>query len=236
MASRGHTSGETRLPGWPDLAIRLRPSRQARRMTLRVSRIDGRVSLSYPAALGRAAALAFAQERAEWLRGALAGLPARQTVEPGVRLPVAGAPLLLVAGAARRVRRDGACLHVPAGSAAGPAVAAFLKAEARRWLTAACARHARSLDLRHGPISLRDTRSRWGSCSASGRLSFSWRLAMAPPEVLDYVAAHEVAHLVEMNHSAAFWAVLARLCPDHAAPRRWLRQQGGGLHAWCFGN
>jgi predicted metal-dependent hydrolase len=83
-------------------------------------------------------------------------------------------------------------------------------------------------------IALRDTRSRWGSCSATGRLMFNWRLAMAPPAVLDYVAAHEVAHLVEMNHAPAFWAVVARLCPDWRAQRAWLKAHGGALQAVVF--
>jgi hypothetical protein len=83
-------------------------------------------------------------------------------------------------------------------------------------------------------ITLRDTRSRWGSCASSGALSYSWRLIMAPPEVLDYVAAHEVAHLAEMNHSAAYWAGVARLLPGYEAPRQWLRAHGAGLHRYRF--
>jgi predicted metal-dependent hydrolase len=85
-------------------------------------------------------------------------------------------------------------------------------------------------------ITLRDTRSRWGSCTADGALMYSWRLAMAPPAVLDYVAAHEVAHLAQMNHSPAFWAVVARLVPGHAAPRRWLKLHGQTLHGPRFGS
>ncbi|MBE0554766.1 MAG: M48 family metallopeptidase, partial [Rhodobacteraceae bacterium] len=83
-------------------------------------------------------------------------------------------------------------------------------------------------------ITLRDTRSRWGSCTAAGRLMFSWRLIMAPPAVLDYVAAHEAAHLVEMNHSPAYWAVVGRIFPGWQAQRGWLRRHGPGLHALRF--
>ena len=114
-------------------------------------------------------------------------------------------------------------------------IATFLKQAARVHLSGACDTHARALGLSYGRISLRDTRSRWGSCSTQGNLMFSWRLIMAPPQVLDYVAAHEVAHLVEMNHSAAYWAVVARVFPDHKAPRRWLRDQGATLHRYRFG-
>src|SRR5690606_32603283 len=110
----------------------------------------------------------------------------------------------------------------------------WLKALARDRLAAAADRHAATLGRGYRSLVLRDTRSRWGSCAADGRLMFSWRLAMAPPEVLDYVAAHEVAHLAEMNHSPAFWAVVERLMPDHRAPRAWLRAEGAALHRWNF--
>ena len=83
-------------------------------------------------------------------------------------------------------------------------------------------------------LALRDTRSRWGSCTHEGRLMYSWRLAMAPPEVLDYVAAHEVAHLAHMDHSPRFWAAVATLMPGYAPRRAWLRRNGADLMAWSF--
>ena len=95
--------------------------------------------------------------------------------------------------------------------------------------------HAARLGRRFGRVTLRDTRGRWGSCSAAGDLMFSWRLILAPDAVLDYVAAHEVAHLAEMNHSPRFWATLAGLTPEYAAPRDWLRRNGAGLMAYDFG-
>ena len=113
---------------------------------------------------------------------------------------------------------------------------AFLKHLARDRLTAASDRYATQIGCRYTRVTLRDTRSRWGSCTADGGLMYSWRLIMAPPEVLDYVAAHEVAHLAEMNHSPAFWAVVARLMPGYAARRRWLKQHGQSLHAHRFGH
>jgi predicted metal-dependent hydrolase len=83
-------------------------------------------------------------------------------------------------------------------------------------------------------LALRDTRSRWGSCSPDGRLMYSWRLIMAPPQVLDYVAAHEVAHLVELNHSPAYWRVVTGICPDWKRHRDWLRTHGSSLHRLRF--
>ena len=85
-----------------------------------------------------------------------------------------------------------------------------------------------------GKLTLRDTRSRWGACTPSGDLMFSWRLIMAPARILDYVAAHEVAHLAQMNHSAAFWAEVTKLYPTHPEARRWLKAQGASLHHYRF--
>jgi predicted metal-dependent hydrolase len=113
-------------------------------------------------------------------------------------------------------------------------VGAFLKALARERLAEASDRHAAALGRGFGRLTLRDTRSRWGSCSPDGRLMYSWRLIMAPPPVLDYVAAHEVAHLVELNHSPAYWKVVTGICPDWKVHRNWLKTQGSGLHRLRF--
>ena len=101
-------------------------------------------------------------------------------------------------------------------------------------LAEAADRHSAALGRPHAGIVLRDTRSRWGSCTSEGNLMFSWRLIMAPPRILQYVAAHEVAHLAEMNHSPDFWAVVERLFPDYGVCRRWLRENGDHLHRVRF--
>ncbi len=111
------------------------------------------------------------------------------------------------------------------------AAAAFLRALAQARLTAASDRHAAALGRCYTAMALRDTRSRWGSCTDRGRLMYSWRLAMAPPEVLDYVAAHEVAHLVHADHSPAYWAVVRAVFGDPKPHRAWLRTHGAALHA-----
>ena len=142
-------------------------------------------------------------------------------------LEVAPAPV-------RRARIEGGALIVPRRAAPGQLVCAFLRLRARDRLAERVDHFAGLIGRRPGKLTLRDTRSRWGSCSAAGNLMFSWRLIMAPPEVLDYVAAHEVAHLLEMNHSPAFWAGVTRLMPGYAAPRRWLRDEGASLHRYRF--
>jgi hypothetical protein len=108
----------------------------------------------------------------------------------------------------------------------------FLKREARRELQKSAQAHAEALSVRVKRLSIRDQSSRWGSCTSAGSLSFSWRLILAPPFVLDYLAAHEVAHLVEMNHSPRFWRVVARVCPSVERAKRWLDTYGNDLHRY----
>lgn len=223
------------LPGFPPVEITLRRNIRARRFSLRVSQSDGRVTLSLPTRAREAEAMAFAAAQEGWIRAALATRPMVVGVAIGAAIPVQGVMLQLVTGAGRSVRIDGDQLIVPGNPArAGTKVAAFLKVLARDRLAQASDHYAAQVGRRVTRISLRDTKSRWGSCTADGSLMYSWRLIMAPPSVLRYVAAHEVAHLVEMNHSPAFWAVVARLCPNWQAERVWLKRQGGALQAISF--
>lgn len=215
-------------------AVTMRRSARARRMTLRVSGRDGTVTLTIPPSLDRAEALAFAQSRAGWLERAMAAAPRPVPVALGVAMPVEGRPLTLTAAVVRAPQIDGDRLLLPQGAPAAATAAGFLRTLAQARLMAACDRHAGALGRGYRAIALRDTRSRWGSCTADGRLMFSWRLAMAPPEVLDYVAAHEVAHLAHMDHSPRFWAAVERICPGYAPCRAWLRREGAALHGWQF--
>ncbi len=223
------------LQGDPPVEITLRRSARARRFSLRVSQLDGRVTLSMPARAREAEALAFAEAKAGWVRQMLRGAAARQVVAPGMAVPFEGRKLTVAEAAVRAVRIEGEALLVPPGGGAGPRIGAFLRFAARQRLQAASEAYSAELGRSFARITLRDTRSRWGSCTADGGLMYSWRLIMAPPEVLSYVAAHEVAHLVEMNHSPDFWAVVARLMPDYAGHRRWLRTHGAALHRVDFG-
>ncbi len=223
------------LPGPPPIEITLRRSARARRFSLRVSRLDGQVVLSLPLRARESEALAFARSQEDWLRAALARMPLRAVVGIGSVLPLEGCEVTLRPGTGRVLRREGDSLLVPGDPAlAGARVAAWLKVQARDRLAAASDRYAAQVGRRFSQLSLRDTRSRWGSCTADGRLMYSWRLIMAPPSVLDYVAAHEVAHLVEMNHSDAFWAVVGRIYPGWQVQRAWLKRQGGALQAYRF--
>ena len=221
------------LRGRPDVEVAVKRSRRARRLSLRVSSLDGRVTLTMPSSVGDAEARAFAEDRGDWIADALARIPVTVAVQVGITLPVEGHVCHVKAGP--RAARDGDRLIVPE-TRAGPAARGLLRTLARDRLAAASDRYAAILDRPYAKLTLRDTRSRWGSCTSDGRLMYSWRLAMAPPQVLDYVAAHEVAHLARMDHSPAFWRIVGDLCPDWRAQRDWLRAEGGALHRYHFGD
>ncbi len=225
--------GRDLIIGNPPITVDLRRSAGARRLSLRVSRLDGKVTLTMPPRALEREAVAFLTERESWLRGHLADVTPPVSVIAAGEVLFRGANLPIVTAGGRRARiRDGQ-LELPDGAGAR-AVMAVLKAQARDALAAASDRYAAQIGRSYARLTLRDTRSRWGSCSSAGALMYSWRLIMAPPEVLDYVAAHEVAHLDQMNHSPAFWAVVADLMPDYAARREWLRENGELLHRLRF--
>ena len=216
------------------LAVALRRSDRARRMTLRVGRTDGRVTLTMPRGAALGEGRAFVARQRGWIARQVAAVPPSHPVRVGGTMPLFGEAVPVVAGTGRAARWTDGAVAVPPDDRAGPRVALLLKRLAHDRLAARVAHHAAALGRAPGRITLRDPRSRWGSCSGRGDLMFSWRLAMAPPAVLDYVAAHEVAHLLHMDHSPRFWAAVARLMPDHAPRRLWLRREGAALHAVAF--
>ena len=223
------------LPGDPPIPLLLRRSARAKRISLRISQLDGRVTLTLPKRLAEGEALAFARQKEAWIRSHLDAREADVQVEHGAQLPIGGKMLEVVPGEGRKVEIAAHHVAVPGPAArAGPKLAAWLKEMARDRLAGACDDYAAVLGKSYARLTLRDTRSRWGSCTSDAGLMFSWRLIMAPPEVLDYVAAHEVAHLAQMNHSPAFWAEVTRLYGEYDAPRRWLRQEGNALHRYKF--
>lgn len=135
----------------------------------------------------------------------------------------------------RAVRFDDGVLYVPGNSEKlRSKLRAYFKTMARERMVAASVHYANLLEKPIGRITLRDTRSRWGSCSSDGNLMYSWRLVMAPRPVQAYVAAHEACHLIEMNHSDAYWALVARIYPDYKTHRNWLKKNGALLHRYAF--
>lgn len=225
----------------PDISVRMRVSARARRFTLRLEPAGDGAVLTMPRGAPMNEARMFLLRQSDWLSRALARQPGRIVVGDRICLPVAGneVEIRIIDGPRRAAHlEDGQLIlsgPAPRGVLAGPRVAAFLRSRARDALVPAAQHYAGLLGRRPAAVTLRDTRSRWGSCTAQGRLSFSWRLAMAPPEVLDYVAAHEAAHLLEMNHGAGYWAVVERIMPDYRRHRAWLKSEGRNLHRFQFG-
>ncbi|MGH1464516.1 MAG: M48 family metallopeptidase [Cognatishimia sp.] len=226
------------LPSDPEISVSLRRSERAKRISLRVSRLDGCVTLTVPKRVSVADALEFAQSKVVWLRRQLADRPQPVFVTIGAEIPYQGTLLTIASSTApkkRKVHMQDETLLVPGDPAvASSKVLGFLKQQARTRLIAAADLYATALGKPYTRFTLRDTRSRWGSCSSEGALMFSWRLILAPTEVLNYVAAHEVAHLAQMNHSPAFWAVVEQLYGPHQAERKWLRTHGEKLHQFRF--
>ncbi|MDJ0858541.1 MAG: SprT family zinc-dependent metalloprotease [Dinoroseobacter sp.] len=226
---------EIELPGSPPASVQVRQSARAKRFTLRVSRLDGRITLTVPPRAPHSEAIAFVKSQADWIRRHLDRHAPAERIRFGARVPVEGRLAKIVPTDARRGDLAGDLIEVPRKAASpGAHVEALLKAFARDRLEASSTHYAQALGRNYNAITLRDTRSRWGSCSSEGRLMYSWRLIMAPPEVLDYVVAHEVSHLAEMNHSPAFWRTVRELYPDYDAPRAWLRREGAALHRYRF--
>jgi len=227
--------GQHVLPGNPPLQITLRQSARARRISLRVSGVDGKVTLTLPRGVAEREALNFAHEKENWLRAQLTRQPDKVVVGLGAQVEVEGRILRIAPGAGRGLRVEGDRLIVPGRDETVAArVQAWMKTRARDRLATASDHYAARIGRTYARLTLRDTRSRWGSCSSQKGLMYSWRLIMTPPDVLEYVAAHEVAHLVEMNHSPAFWAVVEQLYPNYQSPRQWLRQNGAALHRYRF--
>jgi predicted metal-dependent hydrolase len=219
--------------------VRVRRHRQARRYTLRINAATREVVLTMPTRGSLSQARDFAEKHGGWIAARLRRLPEAAPFAHGAMLPLRGVEhriehrrhargtvwveeskevrLLCVAGEAPHVGRR---------------VRDYLKREAKRDLEAASRQAAQALGVRHARVSVRDQASRWGSCSTTGVLSYSWRLILAPPYVLEYLAAHEVAHLVEMNHSRRFWRLVERICPDMGRAKAWLDAHGAGLHRY----
>lgn len=220
------------------VALTLVVNPRARRVSVRIDPTRREAIATAPSSRQLKQAVRFATERAGWIAHELERLPQGVLLAPGALAPLRGVLHELVYEYGRTSARVEAGepqprLVAPAPDPAlfEPRLLRFLKEEARNDLLAAVARHASVLGVRATRIQVKELRSRWGSCSADGVLSFSWRVVLAPPHVLDYLAAHEVAHLKEMNHSRRFWALVKRCIPDYERGRTWLHTHGCGLHA-----
>jgi hypothetical protein len=221
--------------------LEVRWNDRARRFILRLDAASGGARLTLPSHADLEDAIGFLKRHERWLMSERRRLAEPRPLAPDTVVPFRGEDHLIVSAPGRRrvavARSDGG----PELRVCGPSdmaaarLARWMKSEARSDLERAVARHAGRLEAAAGRIAIRDQRSRWGSCSTTGTLSFSWRLVMAPPLVLDYVAAHEVAHLREMNHGPRFWKLVRQSYGDYGPPRAWLRKHGAALHRYGAG-
>jgi predicted metal-dependent hydrolase len=220
--------------------VRLRRHRQARRYTLRIDAASREVVLTMPPRGSLKEAKEFAQKHGSWIAARLKRLPEAAPFAHGTDVPLRGVPHRIVHRRSERgtvwteTAADGASILCVAGEGAhvNRRVADFLKREAQRDLDAASRLYAAELGVKIKRLCVRDQTSRWGSCSSTGVLSFSWRLILAPGYVLDYLAAHEVAHLIELNHSPRFWRLVARIYPEVERAKVWLDVHGTDLHRY----
>lgn len=223
------------------VSVKLVVNPRARRVSVRIDPTRREAIATAPTKRHLKHAAQFAAERAGWIAHELARLPKGVSLAPGSFITLRGVEHELVLARGRggaRVEPD--LIPRIVTPALDPAlfearVLRFLKEEARADLVDRVACHAVTLGVRPARLQVKELRSRWGSCSVDGVLSFSWRLILAPPYVLDYLAAHEVSHLREMNHSRRFWALVKRCMPDFERGRDYLHKHGCALHAVGMG-
>jgi predicted metal-dependent hydrolase len=226
--------------------VEVRRHPAARRLTLRVSKTKRAVLVTVPNQCRMEEASRFVESNLDWVRERLGSVPEPVPFDDGARVPLRGRlHCLCFTGIARARTGARAVVEVVASPGAMPRLVVsgrlehasrrlkdWLFEQARTDLDACVSRHSKALGVKARSISLRDQTSRWGSCTSGGLLSFSWRLIMAPAHVLDYVAAHEVAHLIEMNHGPRFWKQVAGCMPRLEEAKRWLRSNGADLHRY----
>ena len=214
-------------------SVSIRISPRARRVALRINAADRIVELVLPPGVPASQGLRFLTSKRGWIAARLEALPQPVPFAEGAIVPVlgvphriccaveAGIPPVAIVNGEIRVRGDP--MHL------ARRVRDYLVAKARSELASRARRLAARIGHNVARVTVRDTKSRWGSCSGRGNLSFSWRLIFAPEPVLDYVVAHEVAHLAEMNHGPRFWRLVESLSPDSATPRAWLKRHRSQL-------
>lgn len=222
--------------------IALRRNPRATRFTLRVRAASGEVVLTAPTRSRLSEACRFAAEHAEWIHAKLIQIPESIPFQHGSVIPIRGIDHEIIH--LRNQRGLVTIEHADDTSALGRLFVSghqehlerrtcdFLKGLAKNDIEAAVRKHCETLNVKQPSATIRDTVSRWGSCSSTGALNFSWRLIFAPAFILDYLAAHEVAHLREMNHSIRFWTIVESLCPETRSAEKWLDEHGSSLHRY----
>ena len=235
------TEGRSITVNGRSLPLTVRENARATRMTLRIEPGGRALKLTVPRGLSRRAVDEFLERHHGWLMTRLSRFPDSVEHGEGSRVTIRGVDHRIVLtgklrGLAEEAMENGEAILRVSGlpEHTGRRIADHLKRVAKAELEPRVHHHAAACGGTVRSISWKDTKSRWGSCTHDGNLSFSWRIAMAPPFVIDYLAAHEVAHLIEMNHGPHFWALCRRLCPRTDEAKTWLKKNGSQLHALRF--
>jgi predicted metal-dependent hydrolase len=219
--------------GAHQVPLQVRRNRRAKRMYLRYNPADHAFALTLPHRTKMEEGVRFVSSKSDWIVETLRDMPERKKLRAGMTLPILGQMTKIVSVSdlpAPFALKDNR-LEIGAGSGTFAKRAEHaLKKIARNELTELAECKAQRLGRRINRMTLRDTRSRWGSCSSDANLMFSWRLVFAPYAVLDYVVSHEVAHLRQMNHGPRFWDCVESICPDYVEWKDWLRVHGGELY------
>lgn len=215
-----------------------RVNRRAKRLILKVDPVSGEIHVTAPSKRSLPEAIRFAHERIDWIESQLIDTLRGKPFQPGMSIPYRGVNHIIIHDEKLRAAARPDSDLFPAIRVGGGEehlnrrITDWLKREARKQLTARADHYCAALGKTRGAIRIRDTKTRWGSCTSDGDLSFCWRLIMAPPDILDYVAAHECAHLIHMDHSPAFWRVVRELGVDARAAATWLNAHGPSLFTY----
>ena len=221
--------------GNPPISISVGQSKIAKNYSIRISNNNGGVKLTIPRNGTCQQALEFAKSRENWIREKLSNQLPEITPCYGSVLLYQGKKLIIQQSETKNIYQHENEIFIP-----GPLekisgkIKGYLKVKARDHLDFSSRKYSDLLGKSYKRITIRDTRSRWGSCTSDGNLMYSWRLIMAPPNVLDYVTAHEVAHLSHLNHSEEFWNTVEFLMPDFKNYKDWLKSNGQLLHRYRF--
>ena len=224
------------LDGQNNVPLNIRYNPRARRILLHVGKYDGLVEIVLPPGATEEDGISFANTQTDWVSKQLSQVRAGIPFVEGATVPLLGQDVTI-----RRIKNHSVLPLLKGTELIVGGREDTLNGRVRRWFRERAIKEIRPRALALATrincsprrITLRDTKSRWGSCSRSGNLNFSWRIVMAPEPVLNYVVAHEVAHLEEHNHSEAFWALVEKLCIEPGKAKTWLRENGANLH--CYG-
>lgn len=233
-----HTTSLSDSPEWFKVGDEVLPliitrNQRAKRICLRYNPSDHAINLTLPKHIHISEGLRFLNQKSEWLMDVLKDMPSKKQIKPGVVVPIFGERVRIRHVPDLRcawMLKDGQLMISGKREHFERKVMEAIRKMAKTHLSELASYHAKRVGKPVRRVSVRDTKSRWGSCSSTGNLSFSWRLIFAPYEVLQYVVAHEVSHLRHMNHSSRFWDMCAFLCPDYEVAKAWLRVHGKELY------